>query len=284
MSTRADDARDDANRAARTTWTRRPVGSQRSAHAPGDPEYFEDLRRYRYGYETPFIPDFFRFDALRGQRVLEVGVGNGVDAVAMMQAGALYHGVDVTARHLELTAANLQQHGLQPGALWCADLLQLDLPTRFDAIYSFGVLHHIPHEAAYLARMRELLAPGGRVLIGVYSKYSFFNTYLVASWLARCRARVPLDHWRSHVAELSELHEPVTIRIRSRAQVQRLLEASGLRVERYRKAGFVQGNLPLIGRLFAPDGGVLNACGALLGWYHLFECSAALARSPAEKR
>jgi len=260
-------------------WSRVPVGSARSRASPGSAQYFADLRAYRYGYETPFIPRLFAFQRMRGRSVLEIGVGNGVDAVEMARHGARYTGIDITPRHLELTAAHFAHAGLGAPALLCGDLLTATLPGQFDFVYSFGVLHHVPQEAEYLRRIRGLLAPQGRLLLGVYSKYSFFNTWLLATWLGRNRARSPLDDWRSHVAEASPLGDPVTIRIRSRREVQRLLRSSGFEVVSYRKRGFVQRYLPLLGRQVHPDGTVLNACGAVLGWYHLFECVAAAGRA-----
>jgi SAM-dependent methyltransferase len=219
---------------------------------------------------------------MAGRRVLEIGVGNGIDAVEMARHGAIYTGVDITPRHLELTAAHFAQAGLPPPTLLCGDLLTVSTVGSFDFIYSFGVMHHVPDEAGYLRRMRELLGPKGRLLLGVYSRFSFFNTYLCATWLFRHHARSSLDDWRSHVAEGSPLGEPVTIRIRSRREVQQLLRACGFKVERYCKRGFVQRYLPLIGRNLQPDGAVLNACGAALGWYHLLECASADTRGQEE--
>jgi SAM-dependent methyltransferase len=262
-------------------WTHAPVGGFRSPAPAGSAQYFADLRAYRYGYETPFIPRVFGFGRMAGRRVLEVGVGNGIDAVEMARQGAIYTGVDITPRHLELTAAHFAQAGLPAPTLLCGDLPTLLLSGGFDFIYSFGVMHHIPEEARYLRRVRELLAPQGRLLLGVYSRFSFFNTYLCASWLFRHHAHNSLDDWRSHVAERSPLGDPVTIRIRSRREVQRLLRGCGFTVEHYCKRGFVQRYLPVIGRHLQPDGAVLNACGAALGWYHLFECGAAGAQRQA---
>lgn len=261
--------------AARRLWTHNPVGSFRSHHRPGDPQYFTDIRAYRYGYETPFIPRLFDFRRMNGRTVLEIGVGNGIDAAEMARHGAIYTGIDITERHIELTRKNFAVSGLPPPRMICADLLQADVGGPFDFIYSFGVLHHVGPEADYLRRARRLLAPGGRLLIGVYSKYSFFNAYLVATWGLRAGRGVKLDDWRSHRAELSPLGDPVTIRIRSRRETESLLRGCGLQVVRYHKRGFVQRYIPLFGRWLAPDGLALNACGAALGWYHLFECSAA---------
>ena len=273
-----------AEGAARRLWSHTPVGSSRSNHQPGDAQYFADLRAYRYGYETPFIPRFFDFPRMMDRTVLEFGVGYGIDAVEMARHGAIYTGIDITVRHIELTRQNFAVSGLAPSRILCGDLLQTDVGGPFDFIYSFGVLHHVGPEADYLSRARRLLAPGGRLLIGLYSKYSFFNAYLLATWGLRAGRGVTLDDWRSHCAELSPLRDPVTIRIRSRREVQSLLRDCGFAVKRYGKRGFVQAYIPVLGRWLSPDGVTLNACGAALGWYHLFECSAAQAPDGGTER
>jgi 2-polyprenyl-3-methyl-5-hydroxy-6-metoxy-1,4-benzoquinol methylase len=261
-----------SNDAAMNTWNRRPVGSRRAFDAePGSPEYFRRVREYRYGYETPFIPSLLCFDEMRGKKVLEIGVGLGIDAVEMASRGARYTGIDITRQHLDLTRRNFAASGLTC-ELVEGDLLDRELPgAPYDFIYSFGVLHHIAHEAAYLRRARTLLAPDGRLVISVYSKYSFFNLYLCLTWLRRAR-RLSLDAWRSHIAEDSPLDSPVTIKIRSRRAMGDLLAAAGFRVLRYHKRGFVQGYLPGIGRFLAPGGAVLTGLGRGFGWYHLFIC------------
>ena len=265
MTTPADSA------AARRTWNRIPVGSQRSRAEPGSAEYFADLRAYRYGYETPFLPGFFRYEALRGKRVLEIGIGNGMDAVEMARAGALYTGIDVTDRHVELTRRHFAVQGLPEPQIVCGPFLEHEFPEPFDAVYSFGVLHHIPLEAEYLARIREVLKPDGRLLAGFYSRYSSFNAYLYATWRLRAPRGTSYDDWRSHVAELSPLGDPVTIRIRSRREIESLAARHGFAVVRYAKRGFTQGHLPLLGRYCSPGGPVLTGLGSLFGWYHLFE-------------
>jgi 2-polyprenyl-3-methyl-5-hydroxy-6-metoxy-1,4-benzoquinol methylase len=256
---------------AQRTWNRKPVGSQRSTSAPGTAEYFADLRSYRYGYETPFLPHFFRYPELRGKRVLEIGVGNGIDAVEMARAGAQYTGIDVTERHVELTRRHFAVAGLPEPEVICGKFLEHEFAERFDAVYSFGVLHHIPQEPDYVARIHQVLKPDGRLLAGFYSRYSSFNAYLLATWKLKAPRGTSYDDWRSHVAELSPLGDPVTIRIRSRRQIQRMVEQRGFTTERYAKRGFTQGHLPILGKFCAPGGPVLTALGSLLGWYHLFE-------------
>lgn len=261
-----------SNEAAKATWENRAVGSQRTNAVIGSSAYFNEICEYRYGYETPFIPRLFRFREMAGKRVLEIGVGNGIDGVEMTRHGAIYHGLDITRNHLDLARTNFANNNLIC-RLYEGDLCEIALPGPFDIVYSFGVLHHISHERDYLERIRQLLTDDGRLMIGVYSKYSFFNAYLCATYALKGRRKSNnLDDWRSRVAELSAPGTPVTIRIRSKREVEALLVQSGFQVVEYHKRGFVQNYLPGIGRLLRPDGYVLNAFGRMLGWYHIFIC------------
>ncbi len=270
--------RDASNNQARSTWERKAVGSQRAQSVAGSTQYYEQIRSYRYGYETPFIPEYFDFSGLAGgKRVLEVGVGNGIDAVEMMRNGACYTGIDITHNHLELTRRYVQlEHeagrALNVEAIIDGDLLETELPGEYDVIYSFGVLHHIAHEEAVLSRLHELLADDGELRIAVYARASVFNLWMIVTWLFRNHMRYPLQNWKSHLAEGSHLDEPVVIKIRGRKQVQTMLEKAGFRVERYGRKGFVQGYLPIIGRFFKSDGPILNAFASVFGWYHCFIC------------
>lgn len=271
-----DEEKSASNTAARSTWERKAVGSDRANGAPkGSREYFDRIRAYRYGYETPFIPKTFQFSTLEGKRVLEIGVGNGIDAVEMMRHGAIYTGLDITRNHLDLTRTYIEtdQKIPQLEALIEGDLLNTNLSGNYDVVYSFGVLHHILHEADYLRKIKSLLHPNGKFYIAVYSKWSFFNLYLFLTWILNSRPKSHFDDWRSHIAEHSHLGSPVTIRIRSRSEFQRAVEAAGFRVDRYEKRGFVQNYIPIIGKYLVPDGVVLRALGSILGWYHCLTLS-----------
>lgn len=272
-----------SNEAAKATWENRAVGSQRANAVIGSSAYFNEIREYRYGYETPFIPRLFRFQEMAGKRVLEIGVGNGIDGVEMARHGAVYHGLDITQNHLDLTRANFANNNLKC-RLYEGDLREVVVPAPFDIVYSFGVLHHISHEQDYLEQIRQLLTDDGRLMIGVYSKYSFFNAYLCASYVLKGRREsISLDDWRSHLAELSLLGTPVTIKIRSKREVEGMLVQSGFRVIEYHKRGFVQNYLPVIGKFLKPDGCILNTLGGTLGWYHIFICQKVDHRDPANR-
>jgi len=268
-----------SNIKARATWERQAVGSQRSNAPPGTQEYYQQIKEYRYGYETPFIPKFFNFGEMSGKRVLEVGVGNGIDALEIMKKGASYTGIDITRNHIDLTRRYIELELMKGKPLIVegiieGDLLQTELTGGYDVIYSFGVLHHIAHEEEYLIRMRQLMAKDGQLLIAVYARYSFFNLWMILTWVVRNRMRYSLADWQSHLAEGSILGEPVVIKIRNRKEIQSMLEIAGFKILRYKRKGFVQNYIPGIGRLLAPDGIILNLFAFMFGWYHCFICSA----------
>ena len=217
-------AREHSNTQARFTWEHKAVGNHRAQSAAGTLEYYKQIRAYRYGYETPFIPEFFKFSDLHGKRVLEVGVGNGIDGVEMMQNGACYTGIDITRNHLDLTRRYIELernsgHDLDVENIIEGDLLESELPGDYDVIYSFGVLHHIAHESEYLEQLHKLLSEQGELRIAVYSKFSFFNFWMAITWLFKNRMQNSFSDWQSHLAEDSHLGDPVVIKIRNRNRV-----------------------------------------------------------------
>ena len=152
---------------------RGPVGAQRSSHEKGTKECFLDIKEYRYGYETPFIPVIL-LSNVKDKSVLEIGIGNGIDAVQFVKNGAKYTGLDITTNHIELTKRNFDINGLSYENIVEGDLLTLNFSQKFDVVYSFGVLHHIFHESQYIAIIHDILKSNGEFGFGFYSKYSFF--------------------------------------------------------------------------------------------------------------
>lgn len=258
-----------SNKNAQIRWNRRAVGGQRSKAEPGNIEYFKDIEKYRYGYETPFIPDLLLKD-VNQKKVLEIGVGNGIDATNLVKNGAIYSGIDITENHLLLTKRNFENQGLAYSELHHADLLSAKLNQKYDVIYSFGVLHHISHEIEYLDRIRALLAQKGELRVSLYSKYSFFNMYMFFTWILKNKCSVEFNLWQGFVSDAADFDHPITIKIRSKQEILDAYTGAGFRPISYHKRGFVQNYIPFFGRFFSPSGFFLNLMGSVLGWYHVF--------------
>jgi SAM-dependent methyltransferase len=187
----------------------------------------------------------------------------------MSSCGAHYTGIDITRRHLELAEANFYRKKL-PGTFLYGDLTDLNLPDgSFDVVYSFGVLHHIEHEARMIAEVRRLLVDDGLFLYAVYSKYSFFNVYMFARWLLSPQwLCYPFVAFQAHLAEGCPLDRPVTIKVRNKRDVMKLL-GPHFEIVSYQKKGFVQNYIPCFGKYLKPDGWILNILGRAIGWYHV---------------
>ena len=172
---------------AQAQWGHDPAGSSHAGDAElGTPESFRNVERQRY-IEQPWMHRTFRYERYSGQRVLEIGVGLGTDHLQFARAGAKTTGIDLTPRCIELTAERIEQEGLESD-LRVMDAERLEFEDdSFDAVYSFGVLHHVPSTERAFQEVRRVLKPGGVFLGGLYSRESYFHAYIVLNWALRGR-------------------------------------------------------------------------------------------------
>lgn len=104
-----------------------------------------------------------------GGVVLDAGCGTGVHSVRVARAGYLVHGVDVSEVALESARRHAAERG-QAGRITFeqADVTRLPYPDGlFDAVFSWGVVVHIPDFAAAAAELVRVLRPGGRLALQV---------------------------------------------------------------------------------------------------------------------
>jgi len=257
-----------SNAAAQKRWNASAVGQERSSSPVGSPQWYEDLRNYRYGYLHPWLPRVLMHD-VQGKDVLEIGVGVGVDATELASRGARYSGIDITRNHLEKAQKHFELRGLPYQAFIEADLTEHHFTQTYDIVYSFGVLHHLAHEDAALRKIHTILKDQGELRVGLYATVSFFNAWMFAMWLLRNRCRMPFNVWQGVLADKSDPDAPITMKVRNKSEIVRLYEQQGFRLKQYHKKGFVQNYLPWLGKHLHPDGVVLNRLGDQLGWFHL---------------
>ncbi len=120
------------------------------------------VRLFKGDYVPGLAKDF------SGKSVLEVGVGNGNNAVFMASLGLEVCGTEVQQEICDSTSSLFDQLGCQ-GNFQVG--VNLDLPfedNRFDFLISWNVLHYEDNEAHIEAGIREyarVMKPGGRLFL-----------------------------------------------------------------------------------------------------------------------
>jgi len=104
---------------------------------------------------------------LNGQRILDIGCGNGYFGLRMLAAGAqLVLGIDPT---MVFVMQWLAMQKLCPGLNnFVLPLGIEDLPidtAAFDSVFSMGVLYHRRQPVEHLERLKQLARPGGQIVV-----------------------------------------------------------------------------------------------------------------------
>ena len=159
------------------------VGGLRDRFHGDYDEFFTNYDRFRYQNER-HLPACIDALNVAGKQVLEIGLGEGSDSERLIRQGAHWSGVDLTAESVErvrtrLTLRQLPYQELRQGSV-------LDLPfkdSKFDMVFSHGVLHHVPDIERAQREIHRVLVPGGELVIMVYARWSL--NYLVSIGLIR---------------------------------------------------------------------------------------------------
>ncbi len=104
---------------------------------------------------------------LRDRLVLDVGCGNGYHCWRIAGAGARHViGIDPTELYLHQFAAVRHFIGEAPVHLLPVGIEDLPAgPRGFDSVFSMGVLYHRRSPIDHLQRLKELLRPGGELVL-----------------------------------------------------------------------------------------------------------------------
>ena len=152
-------------------WNRYQPGFRFTGQAVGTPAFFSEVEAHRYSLE-PHIPEFAKFDRWRGKDVLEAGCGIATDGLRFARAGARYTGFDQSEVALDLARRRFELEDRQ-GHFVDGSVTELPFEDEsFDAVYSFGVLHHVPEPETAVRELHRVLRPGGTALVMLYHRHS----------------------------------------------------------------------------------------------------------------
>lgn len=116
------------------------------------PEDIKDLGKYAWA----------------GEKVLDLGCGNGRFVEVLRDKNIDYFGIDISERLIEIAKKNYPEAKFQ-----VADALNLPFASNFfNKVYSISVLHHIPSEKLRLQFLKEAkrtLKPEGLLILRVWN-------------------------------------------------------------------------------------------------------------------
>ncbi|HEX8088721.1 MAG TPA: class I SAM-dependent methyltransferase [Blastocatellia bacterium] len=159
----------------REQWGENPCGAHVARdYEFGTREYFDAIEEHRYREYAPWMSEVIGFDRYSGERVLEVGCGTGTDLLQFARAGAYVTGIDLTPRSIEIARRRFEVYGCG-GEFAIGDAESLGFPDEsFDAVYSFGVLHHTPDTKRAVGEAHRVLRRGGRAIVMIYHRSSLY--------------------------------------------------------------------------------------------------------------
>lgn len=132
----------------------------------------------------------FRFSllgGLKGRSVLDVGCGDGLNAVIFAKLGATVTGIDVSPGAITVARRRAEVNGVADRVTFiCSPIEMTELPSAsFDIVWGDGFLHHVLDELeAVMRQLMRWVKPDGLVL--------FSEPVNLFEPLRRLRRRIPV--------------------------------------------------------------------------------------------
>lgn len=132
--------------------------------------------------------EFLKTYTHAGERVLDIGCGNGRLIDVLPSSGIHYTGIDFSK---ELITIAQEARG-EKGTFIHADALSLPFENNsFDTVFSIAVLHHIPshaHRMRFVAEAYRVLKPNGTCVLTVWNtlQWKFMKTHVVQTLKKLC--------------------------------------------------------------------------------------------------
>ena len=111
-----------------------------------------------------------------GLKVLDIGCGEGKDAVYMAEKGYDVTAFDITGSGIRKTLRLAAERGVSIRA-FTADINDFQLEEKFDIIYSTGTIQYLADEniPGFFRKVRDLTRPGGLNYFNVFVEKPFLS-------------------------------------------------------------------------------------------------------------
>jgi SAM-dependent methyltransferase len=164
-------------------------------------------RSYLFGQQFRWSHEQLLSQEWQGRRVLEIGCFNGFFIAALARKGADVHGFDVNA---DAVRVGREQFGLD-GRIF-DNMHDASECGPFDDVICIDVVEHLDQPESFVAEMRQLLKPGGRIIVAgpvVERRFHDKSDYPPHHkwWFSRKGLRDLLNQSGYHVQETHTQHD-----------------------------------------------------------------------------
>lgn len=108
-------------------------------------------------------PEFFSID--REETVLNVGCGNGVQAVVYKGNFKKMVGVDINQERLDMSRLIMEKYHVKNFETICANVEKIPLTKKFDKVIAIDIIEHLVNPANLIGEIYRLLKNDGKLLI-----------------------------------------------------------------------------------------------------------------------
>jgi 2-polyprenyl-3-methyl-5-hydroxy-6-metoxy-1,4-benzoquinol methylase len=132
----------------------------------------EDLKFYEeQGINNVYLKEIDQL-LVDGMSVLDVGCGTGLvsNVFASKYTNSQFTSIDFSDS-IDYAQEFAEKNNITNVKWIKKDFLKFKTTKRYDIIICCGVLHHIPRYNDALAKLKELLKPGGQLILAVYNPY-----------------------------------------------------------------------------------------------------------------
>lgn len=139
-----------------------------------------------------------------GQKVLEIGCGRGVGTEIIFDrfGAAEVHAFDVDPEMVELAGKRLAKYSTGKLRLFVGDAEMIDAPENsYEAVFDFGIIHHIPLWQNTVKEVARVLKPGGKFYFEEVTQKGLDR------WLYRTFLKHPTDNRFSGEEFVAELEK-----------------------------------------------------------------------------
>jgi 2-polyprenyl-3-methyl-5-hydroxy-6-metoxy-1,4-benzoquinol methylase len=129
---------------------------------------------------TNAIEVLFPAQEFAGWNILDAGCGSGHRLLNMAKRypKAKFTGVDLSSSSLKVAAQLARKSGITNVMFQQANLLELNLPQKYQLIVSTGVIHHLCDPQLGLKRVYDCLSTDGLIYLWLYHSFGEFQRLL----------------------------------------------------------------------------------------------------------